>query len=127
MPFGYALRKFREGRGLTLRELGKLCGIDHTYIHRLEKEERTSPSEETVDSLINTLKLGRRRARLLRFLVGQTVSDQLIEIFLEDEERPIEIFESLAFMSFRGKQPKTKEEWRKWAERLEEFMKNEQG
>lgn len=124
MSFGYALRKFRKRRGLTLRELGKLCGIHYTYIHRLEKEERTSPSEETVDSLINTLKLDRRRAHLLHLLVGQTASDQLIEVFLEDEERPIELFESLASMSFRGRRPKTKDEWRKWAERLEEFMKN---
>lgn len=125
MSFGYALRKFREGRGLTLRELGKLCEIDHSYIHRLEKEERTSPSEEIVSSLIHTLKLDKRRARLLRFLVGQTVSGQLIEVFLEDEERPIEFFESLAFMSFRGKRPRTEGEWRKLAERLEEFMENE--
>ena len=122
MSFGYALKKFREGRSLTLRELGKLCEINHTYIHRLEKEERTSPSEETVDSLIRTLKLDKRKARILRFLVGQTVSGQLIEVFLEDGGRPVEFFESLAFMSFRGKRPKTKDEWRKWAELLEEFI-----
>ena len=68
MSFGYALKKFREGRGLTLRELGKLCEIDHTYIHRLETEERNSPSEETVESLVRNLKLDGRRARMLRIL-----------------------------------------------------------
>ena len=122
MSFGYALKKFREERRLTLRELGKLCGIDHAYIHRLEKKERSSPSEETVKSLVHTLKLDKRRARLLRFLVGQEVSDQLIEVFLEDEKLPIELFGSLAFMSFRGRRPKTKDEWHKWANRLEKFM-----
>ena len=122
MSFGYALKKFREGRGFTLRELGKLSEVDHVYIHRLEKKERNSPSKETVDSLVQTLKLGKRRARLLRFLVGKTVSDQLIEIFLEDEELPIEIFESLAFMSFRGKRPRSREEWLNWARRLKELM-----
>ena len=48
MSFGYALRKFREGRGLSLRELGTLCGIDHAYIHRLEKDEKTAPSPAAI-------------------------------------------------------------------------------
>ena len=43
MSFGYALRKFREARNLSLREFGKLCDIDHAYIHRLEREEKTAP------------------------------------------------------------------------------------
>ena len=122
MSFGYALKKFREGRDFTLRELAKLSGVDHVYIHRLEKKERNSPSKKTVDSLIHTLKLDRRRARLLRFLVGKRVSDQLIEVFLEDEELSIELFESLASMSFRGKRPRSREEWLNWAKRLEKFM-----
>ena len=122
MSFGYALRKFREERGLSLRELGKLCGIDHAYIHRLEKDEKTSPSKEVVESLTRSLKLSSRRARLLRFLVGRTTSEQLIEVFLEEEDRPIEVLESLAQMSFRGKRPDSKEDWIKLADRLEGFM-----
>ena len=122
MSFGYALKKFRERRGLTLRELGKLSGVDHVYIHRLEKKERNSPSKKTVNSLVNTLKLDKRRAHLLRLLVGKTVSEQLIEIFLEDEKLPIELFKPLASMSFRGKRPKSREEWLNWAKRLEEFI-----
>lgn len=122
MSFGYALRKFREERGLSLREFGKLCAIDHAYIHRLEKDEKTSPSEDVVESLVRTLKLNSRRARLLRFLVGREANEQLIEVFLEDEERPLEVFESLAQMSFRGKRPDSKAKWREWANRLDELM-----
>lgn len=122
MSFGYALRKFREERGLSLREFGKLCEIDHAYIHRLEKDEKTAPSEEVVESLIRTLKLSSRRARLLRFLVGRATSEQLLEVFLEEEDRPLEVFESLAQMSFRGKRPDSQEEWGKLADRLEGFM-----
>lgn len=122
MSFGFALKKFREGRDLTLRELAKLSGVDHVYIYRLEKKERNSPSKKTVDSFIHTLKLDKRRARLLRFLVGKRVNDQLIEVFLENEKLSIELFESLASMSFRGKRPRSREEWRNWAKRLEKFM-----
>lgn len=126
MSFGYALRKFREGRGLTLRELGTLCGIDHAYIHRLEKDEKTSPSEQVMESLVKNLKLNARRSRMLRFLIGKKADEPLIDVFLEDEERPIEVFESLVSMSFRGKRPDDKDSWQKWADRLQELM-SEQG
>jgi transcriptional regulator with XRE-family HTH domain len=122
MSFGYALKKFREERGLSLREFGKLCGIDHAYVHRLEKEQKTSPSEEVVESFARTLKLNPRRARLLRLLVGKTINAPLIDVFLEDEDRPLELLEPLAQMSFRGKRPETKDEWRRQADRLNAFL-----
>lgn len=122
MSFGYALRKFREGRGLTLRELGTLCDVDHAYIHRLEKDEKTAPSGEVIDALARNLKLDTRRVRMLRFLVGKSADTQLVDLFLEEEERPIEVFESLATMSFRGKRPDSKDAWRKLADRLQEFV-----
>jgi len=122
MSFGYALKKFRDERGLSLREFGILCGIDHAYVYRLEKGQKTSPSEEVVDSFARTLKLNPRRARLLRILVGKTINMQLIDVFLEDEERPLELFEPLAQMSFRGKMPETKDDWRRQADRLHAFL-----
>lgn len=122
MSFGYALRRFREERGLSLRELGKLCGIDHAYIHRLEKDEKTSPSDDTLDSIVRTLKLNSRRACILRALVGASGSPALVDLYLEEDGRSIETFESLARMSFRGKRPESKDEWRQWADRLEQWM-----
>lgn len=122
MSFGYALRKFREGRGLTLRELGKLSGIDHAYIHRLEKDEKTAPSHDVIEALGKNLKLNARRTRMLRFLVGKNADESLIDIFLEEEERPVEVFESLVTMSFRGKRPDSRESWRTLADRVQEFL-----
>jgi transcriptional regulator with XRE-family HTH domain len=122
MSFGYALRKFREERGLSLREFGRLCNIDYAYIHRLEKGEKTAPSAEAVNTLVRKLKLDSRRAHILRFLVGREASSDLIEVFLEDEERPVEDFESLAQMSFRGMRPENKDEWRKWADVLDDLF-----
>jgi len=118
MSFGYALRKFREDRNLSLREFGKLCEVDHAYIHRLEKDEKTAPSEQVIDSFIRALKLSPRRARLLRLLVGKTVNEQLVYVFIEDEDRPLDLLEPAHQMSFRGKRPETKEEWRRHIDRL---------
>lgn len=125
MSFGYALRKFREGRGLSLRELGTLCGIDHAYIHRLEKDEKTAPSAEVIEALARNLKLNPRRARMLGFLVGKNADEPLVDLFLEEEERPIDVFELLVQMSFRGKRPSDRDSWKKWADRMQDAV-NEQ-
>ena len=118
MSFGYTLRKFREARNLSLREFGKLCDVDHAYIHRLEREEKTAPSEQVVDAFTRTLKLNARTAQLLRLLVGKAVNHTLIDVFVEDEERPLELLEPAYQMSFRGKRPETKDEWRRHVDRL---------
>lgn len=118
MSFGYALKKFREDRNLSLREFGKLCEVDHAYIHRLEKAEKTAPSEQVIDSFSRALKLNPRRARVLHLLVGKTVHHSLIDVFIEDEDRPLELLEPLAQMSFRGTRPETKDDWRRKADQL---------
>lgn len=122
MSFAFALRRFREDRNLSLRELGTLCGVDHAYIHRLEREEKTAPSEQVIDALVRALKLNPRRARLLRSLVGKSASEPLVEVFIEDETRPLELLEPLAGMSFRGVRPETKDDWRKKADQLARFL-----
>ena len=116
------VEKFREARGLSLRELAKLCDVDHAYIHRLERDEKTAPSEQVVDSLVRTLKLTARRAELLRMLVGKTVSPTLVDVFLEDEDRPLDLLEPAYQMSFRGKRPETEDDWRAHVDRLARFF-----
>ena len=122
MSFGHTLRRFREARSLSLREFAKLCDVDHAYIHRLERDEKTAPSEQVVDSFVRTLKLTPRRAELLRMLVGKTVSFTLVDVFLEDEERPLDLLEPAFQMSFRGKRPETKDDWRQHVDRLASFF-----
>ena len=122
MSFGHTLRRFREARSLSLRELAKLCDVDHAYIHRLERDEKTAPSEQVVDSFVRTLKLTPRRAELLRMLVGKTVSPTLVDVFLEDQERPLDLLEPAYQTSFRGKRPETEEDWRRHVDRLASFF-----
>ena len=68
------------------------------------------------------MKLSPRRARLLRLMVGKTVNHELIDIFVEDEDRPLDLLEPAYQMSFRGKRPATKDEWRRHVERLARFF-----
>lgn len=125
MSFGYALKRFREARGLSARELGKLAEIDQAYIYRLEKDEKTSPSERTVDSLIRTLKLPPRRAELLRLLVGRVINTDVIDVFIEDEDRNLDRLVPLGLMSFRGKRPETHDEWRAKDDQLKKLLEEE--
>jgi transcriptional regulator with XRE-family HTH domain len=125
MSFGYALKKFRDERGLSLRELGTLCDIDHAYVHRLEKDEKTAPSDEVVDTFVRKLKLSPRKASLLRLLVGKSVNSQLIDVFLEDEDRSLDLLDPLAQMSYRGKRPESHDDWRKLADRLQNLLSEE--
>lgn len=101
--FGTVLRRFRENRGLSLREIGQLADMDHAYIHRLETGEKEAPSEETLARLFRVLKVGDRNVQILRFLVGKDIDIQLVDTVLDDSSIDLEDFKSAALMSFRGK------------------------
>lgn len=113
MHFGELLKRFREERQFTLRDLGKLSEVDHAYIYRLETGDKSSPSNETVKALTRALKLDSRHAQILRFLVDQPVPDDLVEIVLDGPEHDLDDFKSIVAMSYRGTRPKAKEDWRR--------------
>jgi len=129
MHFGDLLKRFREERQFTLRDLGKLSEIDHAYIYRLETGEKVTPSDDTVKALVKALKLDSRRASILRFLMAHQVPDDLVEIVLNEPEHDLADFESVAAMSHRGARPKAKEDWRRLLDRVrqarEEFEEDE--
>jgi len=121
MRFGELLKRFREEQKLTLRDLGKTSGIDHAYIYRLESGEKEAPSDQVVNALTKALQLDRRRARMLRFLVKQSVDDALMSLVLEGPAYDVEDFESAACMSFRGTRPESKDDWRKVLNRIRQM------
>lgn len=57
----------------------------------------------------------------MRQLVGKTVNPTLIDVFIEDEDRPLDLLEPAYQMSFRG-HPKTTDEWRQHVDRLARFF-----
>lgn len=115
MNFPNYLRMLREERGLTLRELSRLCdpAVDHTYIYRLETGQKTEPSKATLKSLAKALRLkGKRREMFFYLAEYWEEDDSIIEAFLrEDSDLDIEEVKVAASLRSRGVHPKTSDEW----------------
>lgn len=109
--FGGYIGRLRNEKGLSFRQLGQLADIDQAYIHRLEGGEKKDPSDDTVNSLIRVLSPGKRKTRILRFLLSTPVEEHLLGQILEDPEISLDDFESAAQMSAPGR-PSGREEWR---------------
>ena len=126
--FGTVLRRLREGRGLSPREVGKLSGLDHAYVYRLETGEKEAPSDDALGRLFRALKPNKRQEHILRFLVGRDVAIDLVDAsIVDDPDIALEDFEAAAQMSFRGKQPKGPAEWRKAIEKIRKFREEFEG
>lgn len=103
LGLGVLLQALREQRGLSLRELGQLSGVDHAYIYRLETGDKEAPSEEVLTKLIRALKLGKREAEMLRYVAAHADTDPgLIAHVLKDSSVSIEVFTAAAGAVYRG-------------------------
>ena len=122
---GFLLQRLREQRGLSLRELAQLAGINHAYIYRLEAGEKESPSEEVLTKLARTLKAGKREADMLRYLAQHPGVDLgLVAHALEDATVTIEEFSSVAGVTFRGA---VRPDYPKLVERVRRILREENG
>ena len=100
---GVALRKLRERRTLSLREVSQLSTVDHAYVHRLETGEKTSPSEELVGKLLRVLKPTERENDIVKWLTDHSEADpDLVEYVLDDESINVELFTAAAGVRHRG-------------------------
>ncbi|MFK1433929.1 helix-turn-helix domain-containing protein [Pseudomonas aeruginosa] len=100
---GVAIKTLRERRTLSLREIGQLSSVDHAYIHRLEKGEKTNPSQDLVEKLLKVLKPSERDAGLVTWLVDHTEADPgLVEFVLQDPTIGIDVFTMAAGVRHRG-------------------------
>jgi HTH-type transcriptional regulator, competence development regulator len=100
---GVLLQHLREKRGLSLRELGQLSGVDHAYIYRLETGEKEAPSEDVVSKLVRALKAAKRDADMLLYLASHSPTDaELVRHMTRDETIPFEVLAMVSGASFRG-------------------------
>ena len=121
---GFLLQHLRNKRGLSLRELSQLTGVDHAYIHRLETGAKESPSEEVLSKLIRALKVDKREVDMLRYLAEHTQTDsELVGSVLADMTITYEIFVMTAGAAFRGTRP----DYPKLIERVRRFFGEENG
>lgn len=100
---GTALRKLRDRRTLSVREVGKLSEIDHAYIHRLESGEKTSPSKELVGKLLKVLKANERDAAIVNWLSEHPdANPDLVAFVLDDPVIDLDVFTMAAGARHRG-------------------------
>jgi len=88
MDFPNYLRLLREERGLTLRELSRLCDptVSHVYIYRLEVGQKTEPSEVVLKSLAKALRLKDKRREMFFYLAKHWErDDSIVEAFLRED------------------------------------------
>ena len=83
---GLWLKGLREGRKLSLRDLGQRSGVDHAYIHRLETGVKEAPSEEVLDRLATAMSASERDRDVLRYLARQTTVDSKILEFVRNDQ-----------------------------------------
>jgi HTH-type transcriptional regulator, competence development regulator len=122
---GFLLRKLREERGLSLRELAQLAAIDHAYIYRLETGAKEAPSEEVLSKLIRALKAGKREAEMLRYLAAHTdTRPDLVAHALADPSVTFEVFSAVASTAFRGT---GRPDYAKQIERIRRILADENG
>jgi HTH-type transcriptional regulator, competence development regulator len=122
------LRRLREHRGLSLREVSQLSGLDHAYIHRLETGEKLAPSDEALSKLFRALKPSARQQQIARFLVGLDVAVDLVDPSIVDsEDVALEDFKSAARMSFRGTKPANAQEWRRAIDKIKALREDLEG
>lgn len=98
---GLLLRKLREARDLSSRELGQLADIDHTYIYRLETGEKQSPSGDLLTRLLRVLKAGQREIEMAQWLTANEANPDWVEYAL-GTDMTAEMFEMGASMRHRG-------------------------
>lgn len=98
---GLLLRKLREARDLSSRELGQLADIDHTYIYRLETGEKQSPSDDLLTRLLRVLKADQREIEMAQWLTANEANPDWVEYTL-GTDMTAEMFEMGACMRHRG-------------------------
>ena len=98
---GLLLRKLREVRDLSSRELGQLADIDHTYIYRLETGEKQSPSDDLLTRLLRVLKADQREIEMAQWLTANEANPDWVEYTL-GTDMTAEMFEMGASMRHRG-------------------------
>ena len=100
---GIALKKLRERRTLSLREVGQLAAIDHAYVHRLESGEKASPTAELLGKLLKVLKPDGREADMVKWLMEHPgAAPELVEFVLADPSISVEVFTAAAAVRHRG-------------------------
>jgi len=101
--FGVVLRKLRETRKLSLRDLGALAEVDHAYIAKIERGDKEPPPEETFSRLVRHLKASTHQVAVLRYLRTNNAIDPALALHaLNNTDATPEVLAIAATVVHRG-------------------------
>ncbi len=115
MSIGEQVRRRREEQGLSLTDLARLSGVSKGYLSQIENNSSARPSAATLFKIASAL--GAPVGELLgkggpdSHRVNLEIPDSLRQ-FAEEAKLPDAEVRMLAGIRYRGKSPKTVEDWR---------------
>lgn len=113
MALSEQIRKRRQEKGLTVAELARLASVSKAYISQLENNiNGVRPSANVL------LRIASALGTSVSTLLEKEVSDQLADLpeelqkFALAERLPEEEIKLLARIEYRGRRPKTVDDWK---------------
>ncbi|HXH23185.1 MAG TPA: helix-turn-helix transcriptional regulator [Dehalococcoidia bacterium] len=115
MPVGAEIRRRRQQQGLSLTDLARLAGVSKGYLSQIEAGAATRPSAQTLFKLAKAL--GTSMAELLGEQTSETAPDieempASLREFAREANLPEADLRMLAGIRYRGRAPRTKDDWR---------------
>lgn len=118
MTVGGRIRQLREERGISLSRLAEEAGLSKGYLSALERDEQSNPSLDAVAKLAGAL--GVTSVELIegsgeRESKPRALPEGLEEFLRQQEAKGLVLSDAevamLQGIRFRGKRPKTAEDW----------------
>lgn len=102
---GHWLKKLRDDRKLSLRDVAQRGDVDHAYIYRLETGAKEAPSDDVINKLVAALRPSSRDVQMIRFLASHPNTDlSLVEFVHGHPDVSFEEFHMLTTVVNRGAQ-----------------------
>ena len=116
MGIGERLKELRKNQRITLRQLALKSKVSKAYLSQLENERFSNPSTEIITKLCYAL--GVSVGVILGLENNPTITSSKVNVPLnlitlaEEEKLNEEELSMLSGISYKGKQPKSIEDWR---------------
>lgn len=114
MTLGAEIRRRREEQGLSLSDLARMAGVSKGYLSQIEHEQARRPSAQTTFKIARAL--GTSIGELLGEAEGRAKAEaeipESLQEFASQVRLPEEELRMLAGIRYRGRVPRTADDWR---------------
>ena len=110
MPVGQEIKRRREEQGLSLTDLARLSSVSKGYLWKIEANPTARPSAATLFKIASAL--GTSIGKLLDTGRDELEIPEALRQFADEAKLPNAETRMLAPIRYRGKAPKTADDWR---------------